>query len=156
MSPKRCVAVDPATELKFTGLAEPQCLDQVHDLMGRLWDLEPGISTAERDFFTTAVVELANNIVEHGQGGIGTQFSVTVLVDADQMAATFHDDGMPADIDIDHASLPSDFAESGRGLALARAASDILTYERIGAVNQWQVIRRRASSGFTRRQNETG
>jgi serine/threonine-protein kinase RsbW len=137
------VASDSSKQVSFHGRAEPACLDHVHDLMTELWNLEPGVSLVDRELFATAVVEVANNIVEHGQGAGPTDLLLTVQVDADHIRAVFDDDGAPADVDIDAACLPDDLADSGRGLALARAAAGHLTYERIGALNRWQVVRQR-------------
>ena len=39
--------------------------------------------------------------------------------------------------------MPDTGSEAGRGLALARIALDDLSYERVGAHNEWTMIRRR-------------
>ncbi len=134
-----------ASELTFTGPAESGCLDHIHDLMAEAWVREPGVSTDDKVLFATAVAEVAANIVSHGQSSTGTEVTLTLRLAADQIEAVFLDDGDPADVDVDQAVLPADSAESGRGLAIARAALDELAYERLGSINRWRLVRSRSS-----------
>ncbi len=62
---------------------------------------------------------------------------------ADRVEARFTDTGRPTLVDLAAAAMPGELAEDGRGLALARAAVDELSYERDGAVNRWRIVRRR-------------
>lgn len=128
------------TELTFNGRACPECLEHIHQLMARLWQQEPSVGELDRMLFCTAVIEVANNIVEHGSGGGSTKLSLALQANPRQLTATFVDDGAQADVDLDGASLPDDSSDSGRGLFLARAAADELSYERKAGVNRWILV----------------
>lgn len=134
---------DHTTELSFTGPAQPACLDHVHDLLARLWDEQPAVASEDRVLFTTAVVEVANNIVEHGRRADPVELSLRLQLDAERIEAHFRDDGEAVDLDIGRARLPEDLAESGRGLSLVRAAVHEFGYQRTAGVNRWDLVRRR-------------
>ena len=134
-------------ELTFAGPAHAQCLDAIHDLMSRLWRAEPGVTDTDRMMFTTAVLEVANNIVTHNRARSGVSISLALTADPTALRADFCDDGSPATVDLETAALPGDFAESGRGLALARMALDEFSYERAKDVNQWRLARHRSAHG---------
>jgi serine/threonine-protein kinase RsbW len=136
---------DTATELDFTGPADPRCLDHIHELLARLWEKAPDVTGRDRALFATAVGEVAANIIKHGHGAGRTNLSVILRVDGTRIEAVFSDDGVPVDLDPAGPSLPGDLAESGRGLALVRAAVDLVTYERAGTLNRWHLVRRRNS-----------
>lgn len=134
---------DHTTELSFTGPAQPACLEHVHDLLARLWDEQPAVASEDRVLFTTAVVEVANNIVEHGRRTEPVELSLRLRLNDERMEAHFRDDGGEVHLDIGRARLPEDFAESGRGLSLVRAAVDEFGYQRTAGVNRWDLVRRR-------------
>jgi len=131
-------------KLTFAGPAEARCLDAIHDLMDRLWRAEETVADTDRMMFTTAVLEVANNIVTHN--GAGSEVSVSLALTADPAAlrAVFCDDGSPSGVDLETTALPGDFAESGRGLALARMALDEFSYERTKDLNRWRLTRHRS------------
>lgn len=62
---------------------------------------------------------------------------VTVL--PTQIRVEFTDDGVPAHIDLTAVCLPDDMAERGRGLALAKAVLEHLSYHR-DSVNRWILV----------------
>lgn len=120
--------------------ARPECLDRVHDLVARLWDTADGFSDDARIRFETAVAEVAANVVEHAGSGDRAVALVLRLARRDgRVVAALEDDGRPAEVDLGALRFPADDAESGRGLALARAAADELTYGRDGDRNRWWV-----------------
>jgi anti-sigma regulatory factor (Ser/Thr protein kinase) len=123
--------------------AAPQCLERVHELLAALWADAPGVGAEDRIGFETAVAEVAANIVEHSGAGPDMRVGLNLQVRAyaDRVEALFCDTGVEADVDIGSAALPDDMAESGRGLAIARAAVDEVVYERDGGVNRWRVTR---------------
>jgi len=133
-------------ELTFAGPAHPECLDAIHELMGRLWQAETGVTDTDRMMFTTAVLEVANNIVTHNRARSDVSISLALTADPIALRAEFCDDGSPAAVDLDTAALPGDSAESGRGLAIARMALDELGYERGKEVNRWRLARHRSAS----------
>lgn len=120
--------------------AEPGWLDEVHDLLDELWGAVPAVGASDRMCFTTALAEVAANIVEHAARQATVPVRLVVQCADHQLRALFEDHGTPytgADDSSDDA-----FAESGRGLEMARALSDELLYERDGPVNRWLVVRR--------------
>jgi serine/threonine-protein kinase RsbW len=130
------------TELTFTGPAGPECLDAIHDLLDRLWYAQTGVDDTDRAMFATAVLEIANNIVTHNDPESRVSLSLSVTADSDLLRAELRDDGSPATVNTEVPTLPDDFAESGRGLALARMALDDFRYERTEEQNRWQLERR--------------
>jgi serine/threonine-protein kinase RsbW len=135
---------------RLTVPARPASLDEIHDLVESLWAEQPGFPAADRLRFETAVVEVAGNIVTHAVAGRPGEPAVTIeltlTADPDSATARFRDDGGAAHLDLAAAEMPDTMAESGRGLALTRALSDDLAYERAGPANIWTLTCRRADS----------
>lgn len=128
--------------------ADPDCLDKVHRLLEDLWAGSPDVSGTDRVMFEMAVIEIAGNIVKHGVGtGEGpVNCNLTLNVYLEKLEANFKDDGRSAAVDVDAAAMPDDLAVSGRGLALAKAAVDVLMYERHNGANHWTLRRTRTAS----------
>ena len=131
------------TELSFQGPAEPACLDRTHELLDLLWQQQPDVAEMDQIMFSTAVLEVANNIVSHGAAGT---LSLMLQSDARQLEAHFCDNGAAVEVDLDSAVLPDDLAESGRGLALVRMAVDEFRYSRSDGLSHWHLVRRRMAS----------
>jgi anti-sigma regulatory factor (Ser/Thr protein kinase) len=129
------------TELSFSGPIEPASLDRTHDLLAQLWLEQPEVAQVDQIMFTTAVLEVANNIVRHA--GTGT-ISLVLQGDGRQLEARFSDDGAVLDLDLDATVLPGDLAESGRGLALVRMAVDELSYRHSNGNSRWHLVRHRS------------
>jgi serine/threonine-protein kinase RsbW len=118
-------------------------LESVHALLERSWAAHPDVTAADRLCVETAVVEVAANIVEHAGG---SELGLEVDVRPDRVQAVFLDTGAAFEGDLDTAALPDDeYAERGRGLALARALVDEVTYARDGGTNRWCLVRLRTS-----------
>lgn len=127
--------------------ADPECLGKVHNLLAEMWDESPEVSELDREMFETAVIEIAANIVRHGSDEGRTLCNLILEVYPNRLDAHFRDDGLIADVNIDAAAMPDSFAESGRGLAMAKAAVDVLTYERRNEANYWTLSRTRTVHG---------
>ena len=126
-------------------VAEPACLERVHGLLEAVWVSHPDVGDDDRMRFELAVTEIAGNIVEHvGQPG-PLEFQLGVHVHPDRLEARFRDPGRRMEVDFSSVAMPGELAESGRGLALALAVSDELTYRNDGADNHWLVVRRRTA-----------
>jgi cellulose synthase (UDP-forming) len=69
-----------------------------------------------------------------------------VQVHPDRLEARFRDPGSRLEVNLDAAATPGEFAESGRGLALARTVAHELTYRHDGFLNHWLVVRLRADT----------
>lgn len=130
--------------------ARPESVDLVHDVIAQLWTHEPAPLAADRIRFETAVIEILGNIVEHAArvdppDVSPRQFDLVVTCDDESIEARFGDDGKPVEIDLERVAMPDAYAEDGRGLAMASAAVDELSYQRIGPVNHWRLVCRRQS-----------
>lgn len=123
--------------------ATPSWLDAVHALLDDLWGLAPGVGTTDRMCFTTALAEVAANIVEHAARAGIVPVRLVVQCSAGELRALFEDHGAPYE---EAPGCEDELAESGRGLQMARALTDELLYEREGPVNRWLVVRRCAAS----------
>lgn len=130
--------------LELEGRADPPSLERVHDLVDTLWLRVPGVVPADRYAFETAVIEVAGNIVEHG--GADVRLRLWVVAYEDWLEAHFRDTGRA--VELPDGSAPVDpLAETGRGIALARAAVDDVAYGRQGGTNRWDLRKRRSPSG---------
>ena len=123
--------------------AQPSWLDEVHGLLDELWAAAPSVGTTDRMCFTTALAEVAANIVEHAAREGAVPVRLVVQAGPGELRALFEDHGCPYD---EHPADGDPMAESGRGLEMARALSDELLYEREEPVNRWLVVRHRTSS----------
>ncbi len=128
-------------EYRVDTLAVPETLNLLHDLLDRVRDENPDVEATDLMLFETAVIEIANNVVEHGRPPGTIRYSFTLDVESDQLLGHLSDGGPP--LDDPHAPMPGPDSENGRGLALARSALDDLVYERVGEHNKWTMIRRR-------------
>jgi serine/threonine-protein kinase RsbW len=94
--------------------------------------------------FETAVIEVAGNVVEHGQPSGQVRWRFRLAVREDSLEASLSDSGEEYPGGAWGTDMPEAMEEDGRGLALATAVLDSLVYERSGEVNQWSMVRRLA------------
>ena len=127
-----------ASEHVLTAPAGPESLGRVHELLAQLWAGEPAVGDRDRLRFETAVAEIAANIAEHAAASGARRLELRLRGLPDRVEAVFEDDGGP--VAPGPGGWPPDDAERGRGLELARAAADVLRYERDGARNRWVVV----------------
>ncbi len=125
----------------------PESLDQVHDLLDRVWRERSDVTPDERDRFALAVVEIVGNVAEHsaGTGLAAPTMRLDVNVSAEQITGAIRDDGS-AVVAPHNTTMPEEFSEHGRGLALAHAALDELHYERRADHNVWRLVLTRQGS----------
>jgi serine/threonine-protein kinase RsbW len=131
-------------EYLLEGLAVPESLNLLHDLLERVGSEHPEIDSGDLMLFETAVIEVAGNVVEHGRphGRVSWTFHLAVL--PDRLEARLSDSGEEYPGGTWGTSMPQDpMQEDGRGLALATAVLDALDYDRTGGVNHWTMLRRR-------------
>lgn len=122
------------------------CFDEVHDALAGLWDNAPDVGGADRMMFETALVEIVGNLVEHARTPDGLPVTIDghVAVHLDRVEACLTDDGVAPALDLSEpAPDADDFAEGGRGLALAKAVAEV-SHARQGSGNVWTVTRRRS------------
>ena len=126
---------------ELSGPVGPGCLEKVDLLLQEVWATSARVSETDRTMFETAVIEIAGNIIQHGSVEASINCTLTIEVYPDRLDARFSDDGIQAQVDPDAASMPDAFAESGRGLAIAKAALHALAYERHNNKNIWTLSR---------------
>lgn len=133
--------------LEVSAPATLATIDIVQDLFRHLWAQHDDIDAATRMRVEVAAVEVLTNIVEHAfaldtAARVTEQRRITsALVVADgEVQVSFCDNGLPAELDLSRVTLPDDdMAESGRGLAMALASVDELSYDRAGGRNFWRL-----------------
>ena len=111
----------------------------LHDL----WSRQPHVPHDVRTQVAIATAEIGANIIEHSGRGRPVWIRMGLNVFDNQVHITFTDNGPPAAIDLGAVSMPDPMAERGRGLALARAVLDQLSYRRDDFGNHWTLVSRR-------------
>lgn len=132
---------------RVEALAVPESLNLLHDLLERVGAECPDVGRDDLAMFETAIIEIAGNVVEHGCPPGAVVYTFGLEVAADRLVGELSDSGEAfarPDVSAAGAEEPPDvFAEDGRGLFLANAVLDELTYERAGGRNVWHMVRRR-------------
>lgn len=131
--------------MRLTASTEPASLERVQALIERLWLEHGDVLPEDRMRFEIAVTEIAGNIIRHATDGDPIDFELEVVAQPGRLQAEFRDGGKRVDVELDGAHLPSQLAESGRGLALALAAVQELSYRREGSTNHWRIVRWRTN-----------
>lgn len=131
--------------LDLSAPATPEMLELVHAVLEQLWDAHPDVGAGDRVRFEMAVIEILGNIVEHAYeidstDAGGRRFDVSVAATETELVASFGDNGVPMAIDLSAVAMPDELAESGRGLALAMAAVDDISYQREDGRNLWRLV----------------
>ena len=134
------------SRLELSAPATPDMVDLVHAMLEKLWAGHDDVGMTDRVRFETAVIEILGNIVEHAYeldspapDGPARRFDVRFTVTDAELVASFGDDGIPMALDLSDVVMPDDEAESGRGLAMAIAALDDLSYDREEGRNHWRL-----------------
>jgi len=140
------IAADP-DRVVLSARAEPEVMDLVHALLEHLFARAPQLDDVTRVKFEMSVIEILGNIVEHAYAHDSRlpavdpsevrRFEIQLLATDRDLIAVLSDNGLPVSLDLADVTMPDELAESGRGLALARAALDTLHYERIEGRNLW-------------------
>lgn len=119
----------------------PDDVDAVHELLDTVWGDAPYIVMKDRFCFETALIELASNVIRHGDDGDGITCRLEIGVFVDHVEAVLHDSGHAVSVALEGHEMPDEMAESGRGLPLIEALVDI-EYLRDGSGNEWRISRR--------------
>jgi serine/threonine-protein kinase RsbW len=135
---------------ELSGLAVPESLDLVQDLLARVRGEHTDIDETDLTLFETAIAEIHGNVVRHARPPGRVVYAFTLTVRPDRLVGFLADTGEPAP---DHSALPvaDDLDESGRGMWLARATLDELEYARSGDRNVWKLVRLRGEATSARR-----
>lgn len=122
-------------------LAEPALFDQTESALAHIWSQRPQVPAAIRQQVSIALGEVLGNIVEHGLDGVDhpVHVEMEIAVSSHQLVITVTDDGDDPGIDLDAVAMPDWDAESGRGLAMAKAVLESFTYHRGDDGNHWRL-----------------
>jgi serine/threonine-protein kinase RsbW len=123
------------------GLAVPDSLNLLHDLLEQVGGEHPELTASDLMLFETAVIEVAGNVVEHGQPPGKVRWSFRLSIRPDCLEGTLSDSGEEYPGGAWGTEMPDTMEEDGRGLALATAVLDSLVYKRAGDVNEWTMVR---------------
>ena len=138
-----------AGDYGLTGLAVPESIDRLQDLLGEVRNDHPELDETDLYMLETAVVEIHGNVVEHGKPSGSVVYAFELEVHPDRLVGVLADTGS-ASPDLRQLENSTDLmAESGRGLWLAKATLDELTYGRTGDRNTWMLVRFRRDAAAT-------
>lgn len=119
-------------------VAGPDVLEQTARALEFQWTQHRHVPQDIRVQVGIAVAELVANIVEHGSAGRHlVQIDIQIAVEPGRVHISIRDDGNEPDVDFDAIGMPGDFAERGRGLAMAQGVLDGLAYQRQVGSNLW-------------------
>ncbi len=128
-------------EYVFEGFAVPEQLDAVHTLLAQAAGEHPQLDPMDVMLFETAIIEIANNVVEYGRPEGEVRWKFTIRVHGDAIEAELDDTGQvftPAQ----GKAMPGEDAEGGRGLPIAEALLDQIEFKRMDDTNHWRMVRR--------------
>lgn len=128
--------------VQVAGPARLALVDRVHDALEKLWEQAREVPVDDRTLFALAVSEVLTNMVQHSDGPCEVSVSVELRATDDDLTAILVDTAPPAAIDWHGVAMPDTDSESGRGLALARAALDEFTHTFDEGGNRWLLRRR--------------
>lgn len=120
--------------------AGPDALVQIEQVVDHMWSIHPHVPDPVRTQMGIAVGEIGANIIEHAAAGQPIRMWMQMTVLPNEVWVKFTDEGVPLRVDLSTVHLPDEMAERGRGLALAQAVLDQLTYER-NAMNHWTLFK---------------
>jgi serine/threonine-protein kinase RsbW len=120
----------------------PDTLAAIQELLDEVWATHE-VPEIVRIHMELAAGEIGANIVEHSGGGGPVQLRVEVRISEQAIQARFTDDGHPSRVDMSDLTMPDEWSERGRGLALAHRVLDELSYRRDADGNHWTLVRKR-------------
>ena len=116
-------------------------LDEIHRLFAELWDQVPLVADRDRALFSLAVAEIAANVIQHAHDE-GWLWELDLSAWTDRLEASIRHPGPIVEQGLDAWTMPEELAESGRGLALANAASSLHYFHTTNPDgSEWLVIR---------------
>lgn len=119
----------------------PDTLAAMQETLDRIWESQSVPDTVKM-YMDLAVGEVGANIIAYAGGGGPVRVRMEVRVEGDEVRTTFTDDGKPSSVDLSTVGLPDEYAESGRGLAIALRVLDELSYRRDRNGNHWTLVSR--------------
>lgn len=134
-------AVPGDNEYVLEGFAVPEQLDAVHSLLAQAAGEHPELDPTDVMLFETAIIEIANNVVEYGRPEGEVRWKFIIRVRDDEIEAVLDDTGQTF-TPVQGKEMPGEDAEGGRGLPIAEALLDKIEFERSGDTNHWRMVRR--------------
>jgi serine/threonine-protein kinase RsbW len=128
-------------DYELTGLAVPESLDLLHDLLETVRREHPEVDGTDLMLFETAIVEIHGNVVRHGRPPGGISYSFALSVRPDRLSGTLSAAGDPVPDGVRVTAPDDPMAEDGRGVWLADTILDTLDYSRQGEVNTWRMTK---------------
>lgn len=133
---------DDGAPFVLDAVTGPNTLDQIQGTLDRLWEQHPQVSRTARIHMELAAGEIGANILKYARAGEPVRMRMEADVRDGTVRINFTDDGQPSPVDLDAVSMPTEMAEKGRGLAMAIAVLDQLSFERDAKSNRWSLVRR--------------
>ncbi|MBT2513147.1 ATP-binding protein [Arthrobacter sp. ISL-30] len=130
---------------RFRGESIPESIEAVHTELDSLWEDADFVPEMDRMTFTTAVIEVASNIIQHAEpvGQIPVELGVDISVWPTRLVAKVSAfNAKEPFASPPETGLPDDDSEAGRGLALIEALVTTVTFERQAATNIWILTRK--------------
>lgn len=123
-------------------VAVPQALAEVESVLEHVCATIHRLSADTVMKLKMAVSEIVANIVEHATKGLSAMVEIQMWIQvcANEVRVRFADDGNPPESEHLVTQMPDEWAERGRGLAMARAVLSHLSYERIDERNHWTLV----------------
>lgn len=112
-------------------------LDAIFDVLEQAWMFNSHVPDHVRTRMGIAVGEIGANIVKHA--GHRVRVRMEVCVHPNKVEVMFTDHGAPLMVDLTAVRMPNALAEGGRGLAMAQAVLEQLSYCR-DLVNRWTLV----------------
>ena len=121
--------------------SDSAALDEIHQLFAELWDGVPLVASRDRALFSIAVAEIAANVIEHARD-VDWLWELDLSAWSDRLEASIRHPGPIVEQGLGAWTLPDELAESGRGLALADAASSLhYSHSTNPEGSEWLVVR---------------
>lgn len=131
----------PAWARTVTLVVPPSDVDEVHESVDDLWELNADLGAGERMRFETALLELAGNVIEHTEGHERLLCELTLMRTDTSLEAVLSDSGAAVRVPFRRSMPdPAELAESGRGIAMIELLMDDFTYERDTDGNRWRMV----------------
>lgn len=125
---------------RFEAEAKPESINDLHDELDRFWEDLDDVPFEDQMAFTTAVIEAASNVIEHGVplDRAGVRLGVELSAVPTRLQARILEiNAEPYPAPPPHETAQQEDAESGRGLFLINALVTTVTVERQGNTNIW-------------------
>lgn len=127
-------------ELKANFETSYRALDELHGLLESFWQDASYVSARDRILFTLAVAEIAGNVVNYVTSE-PREWQIDLRAWNDRIEAGIHHGGPVVERALDDAVMPGEDAESGRGLALANMAAQVLYSHQVDPEgSHWRII----------------